>query len=553
MPHPERRPGASLVLTLAVLVLVVLCVGTAHAQPTDPLARAEAAYADWLDASYALATIAAGPASDVDGLGRAAWETRRDRAATRIRSALAALGPTPRGERGRLAALITRGLESPPYQPAAPTGDTERACAGTSDATLDRKALSAALYACFERYGNHLAFEGRNVVRTTALELLQELPDTARRRALFDAFAPLWQAVAGDGTPASPYRRLVRLAAAEGRAHGGTPVDAALHTVGADRETVERWLVAILGTWRDATSDSPVEPWDFWQAHTRGSRALDDLVGTERILPLTRAFYRDLGVDLDQLGVQHDLGVRDGKAPLAYCDFVRIGREQDGHWRPAITRVSANVEHGGLYVLNEIVHEDGHAVHASSIHVRPAEFTWGDDLYVEAFADVTSWSVAEPAWQERYLGRSVPAPSSLEALYTGVILDVAWGLFELRMLKDPGADPNVVWTDITSTYLHVRPHPELPWWLLRVQLVDIPGYMINYGLGAVLTADLRARTREAIGPFDAGNARWYGWTRDALLRHGGSIPTDELLRHVLGRPVAPQALLLQLARIRPAP
>ena len=62
-----------------------------------------------------------------------------------------------------------------------------------------------------------------------------------------------------------------------------------------------------------------------------------------------------------------------------------------------------------------------------------------------------------------------------------------------------------------------------------MQLVDLPGYMINYGLGAVVTADLRRRTREVIGPFDAGNPRWYAWTTSELLRHGVSIPTPDLL------------------------
>jgi len=33
--------------------------------------------------------------------------------------------------------------------------------------------------------------------------------------------------------------------------------------------------------------------------------------------------------------------------------------------------------------------------------------------------------------------------------------------------------------------------------------------MINYGLGAVLTADLRAHTRDSIGPFSIGIPRWY--------------------------------------------
>ena len=538
----------------ALCAIALLRASHADAGATRPLDATEGTYADWLDANYALATIAAGPARSVGGADARTWQRRRRAAARQLRQDLArAAAAGPDAESDRLLAAISAGFANPPYEPAAPQGDTAAACEHAQDAALDRKALSAALYACFEHHGNHLAFEGRTIVRSTALELLQELDSSERRRALFTSFAPLWQSLTTDGGPSSPYRRLVRLAAEDGRAQGGTPVDAALRTVAADRDTVERWLVDILSAWSRVTRGTAVEPWDYWHAHTAASRELDALVPTERILPLTRAYYRDLGADLDALGVVHDLAVRTGKAPLAYCDFVRIGRVMNGHWRPARARVSANVEHGGLYVLNEIVHEDGHAVHASAVHVRPASFGWGDDLYVEAFADVTSWSVAQPAWQRRYLGRSTNESDSLRALYATVMLDVAWGLFELRMLREPDADPNLLWTGITSRYLHVVPHPELPWWALRVQLVDVPGYMINYGLGAVVTADLRRRTREAIGPFDAGNPRWYAWTTEQLLRHGASIPTPDLLRTFLGRPVSPEALLAELARIDAAP
>ena len=123
-------------------------------------------------------------------------------------------------------------------------------------------------------------------------------------------------------------------------------------------------------------------------------------------------------------------------------------------------------------------------------------------LFIEAFADVPSWSVYEPAWQQKYLGTSSSQSASLRNLYSGVMLDVAWALFEIRMLHNPAADPNAVWTDITSRYLHIVPHPEYSWWAVRVQLMDSPGYMVNYGLGAVITAEIRQRIRQSLGPFD---------------------------------------------------
>jgi hypothetical protein len=177
---------------------------------------------------------------------------------------------------------------------------------------------------------------------------------------------------------------------------------------------------------------------------------------------------------------------------------------------------------------------------------------WPDTLFTEAFADVPSWSVHEPDWQRRYLGAEVDAAASLRALFSNVMLDVAWSLFEIRMLREPDADPNAVWTDLTSRYLHIVPHPEMPWWAMRVQLVDSPGYMVNYGLGAVLTAELRARTIESIGAFDTGNAAWYGWLSERLLQFGSDRDTRSLLTELLGRPVSPAALMQQIRRCAPS-
>ena len=106
----------------------------------------------------------------------------------------------------------------------------------------------------------------------------------------------------------------------------------------------------------------------------------------------------------------YDLDPRPGKAPLAYTDLLRCGRMVNGVWRPAIARVSANYGRGGLSNMNELVHEEGHAVHFVAVRARPA-FAYNDSLlFIEAFADVPSWSVYEPAWQKKYLGTSAHSP-----------------------------------------------------------------------------------------------------------------------------------------------
>ena len=120
------------------------------------------------------------------------------------------------------------------------------------------------------------------------------------------------------------------------------------------------------------------------------------------------------------------------------------------------------------------------------------------------------------------------------------------------MFRAPQTDPNALWTEITTRYLHIVPHPELSWWAVRVQLADLPGYMVNYGLGAVLTAEMRQHISEALGAFDMGDSRWYGWLSEHLLRYGSERDTRALMQNFLGRPVSPQSLLAQIHRLKPA-
>ena len=540
---------------VALLVLFVLPAFAAAETTGAALARVEQAFLDHLDAADALRYVDAGTAPLFDGRTRAQWQDRRASTRAQLDRALDALDPrslTPTDARAlealrrTLAALDTERADAATAPPAPP------ACSDARGA-LPAPVLRAALEQCFVEHGNHLRFGDGEIDRGTALQRLHVLDDPAARKALFEAFVPLWSAVNGANAPDSPYRRLVAQASAGARDGGGSEIDAAARALGLDVPAVERWLVRILEAWHAATPGDPVEPWDFRYAHGRAHRELHAHVPARELRPVNRRFFADLGADLDALRVDFDLAPRPGKSPLAYSDFLARGRNVAGRWQRPRARVLGSYPDGGLFSLNELVHESGHAVHVSAIATRPAYMDWPDTLFTEAFADVPSWSVYEPAWQRRYLGgaAAVDERDSLRALYAGVVLDVAWALFELRLLREPATDPNRLWTEITQRYLRIVPHPEVPWWAQRVQLVSDPGYMVNYGLGAVLTAELRAQTARAIGAFDTGNARWYGWLGDRLLRHGAERDTRTLMHALLGRPVSPDALLAELRRIAP--
>jgi hypothetical protein len=129
------------------------------------------------------------------------------------------------------------------------------------------------------------------------------------------------------------------------------------------------------------------------------------------------------------------------------------------------------------------------------------------------------------------------------------MMDVAWALFEIRVQRDPEADPNLVWTALTRDYLRIRPHPELSWWAMRGQLVDAPGYMMNYAAGAMLIAAIRERTRKLHGPFSSGDSTWYGWITPRLFRFGLEKPSKQVIEDFLEGPVSPAAILADMRRI----
>ncbi|MBX3702344.1 MAG: hypothetical protein KF822_01050 [Steroidobacteraceae bacterium] len=541
-------------MKLIILLIAALAVGAAHAHdndPSQPLAAAEAHFLDFLDADSAVGLIDSGFTAEFEGRDRAAWETARKAQYDHLTAALAQIDEAALTKEDAAALAAMRVTLADHADPSAATAHDPAAprCADAHRTDLDYAGLRAALVSCFRELGNHMYFEGRVIDRGTALQLLHDIEEPERRMLLFDAFQPLWDALNGGNRPDSPWRRMIRMAAEEAAQHG-SQIDAAAKAIGVTTPQVEQWLVRILEAWRDANPQRMVEPWDYRYQIGKANRALAKSLTSERLLPLNKRFFADLGADLGQLDVLFDLAERPDKSPLAYSDFLRRGRATDAGWQRPRARIVGRYPLGGLFSINELVHENGHAVHVSAIRTRPAHMDWPDTIFTEAFADVPAWSVYERAWQRKYLGRAVSQKDSLRALHGLTTLDVAWSLFEIRMLRDPAADPNRVWSAITGEYLRILPHPQVPWWAMRVQLASQPGYMVNYGLGAVLAAEMRARTREQIGPFDAGNPAWYGWLSERLLRHGSGRDTQRLMQDFLGRPPSPDAVLSEIRRIR---
>lgn len=408
--------------------------------------------------------------------------------------------------------------------------------------------LTARVYACFGKAAEHLPFDGQLLDRLTIFSLLPLTADPQKRRRLFLAEQPVWTAVNGHNRPDSPYRMLVRLSAAKMKQEG-TSIEAKVKTLGADPALIEGWLVQVLEAWKASNPRTLVEPWDFAFRNGAASRALSPSVSLRDLRTLNDRFYRDLGADPAGLGVHYDLLPRTGKDPVAFTTFGIRPHKTGAGVSPGEPWVFAAYNVGGIDNLAELLHETGHAVHIAAIRGRPAFVDWPDsDTFTEAIADIAALEIDEPAWQRKYLGAEVPLAQALSAKYAGIVMDVAWSLFEIRMHRDPAADPNQIWTAITREYLRIRPHPELSWWAVRGQLINAPGYMLNYAAGAILVADLRQRAKELHGPYSEGDPSWYAFMSERIYRHGLARSSRQVIENFLGRPMAPAAILADMRR-----
>ncbi len=549
--------------SLAAVALLSACTSQRPA-PTAPVTGipvAESAYADLraLRDRYDV-TAARGLAAASGEMSLAALARRHDTLRASVAERLAALdsaGLAPDDSRalGVMRATLARDLGplSTSGGTDAPPPDTRPDCVYDAAAIarggngLD--SLRKRMYDCYGWAQHHVVMRGDTLDRLSVLGSIARTADSVERRRQFLALEPVWRTINGTGAPANPYRLLLTLEVRH-RGGGESPAARQARASGVPPDSLEPWLYMMLKAWRDATPDSLIEPWDWYYAAGEASRALSPRIPAARLERLNAQVYAALGADIPTLRVHYDLEPRERKTPVAYTTFGGRSRLRDGRWQPAEPWVFATYREGGLDNLAELLHETGHAIHIAAIRTRPAFADWPDsDPFTEALGDFVALDVAEPAWQQRWLGDSVPLAEGLRARYSGIVLDVAWALFEARLLRDPTLDPNEVWTGITSAYLHVRPHPELSWWAMRGQLIDAPGYMMNYAAGAILIAAIRERTVAEHGPFVAGDSTWYRWVAPRLFQFGLERPARDVVEQFLGGPVTPAAILRDMRRM----
>jgi len=174
--------------------------------------QAETLYADLADSYGVMSTIDSGLFATYLGKDRAAWEyvyaEKRKQLAEKL-SRITASGLSPLD--ARALDVMKRHLRDDFPEQFNDQNAAPEHCRDAQRQDLSMTSLEGALQSCFTELGNDIGFEGKRVTRVSALGMLEEINEEERRKKLFYAFEPLWNAVDGKHDAASPYRRLLRL------------------------------------------------------------------------------------------------------------------------------------------------------------------------------------------------------------------------------------------------------------------------------------------------------------------------------------------------------
>src|SRR5689334_21956488 len=212
-------------------------------------------------------------------------------------------------------ATLTRDLDSiaAPSRETAATASAPACGDGHAPSALD--SLRAWIYACYGWAQSHVVAGPDTLDRLTVLGLVATAGDSSRRRSLFLALDPVWRSINASNQPTSPYRRLIAL---EARAHPGAgEASAQLAASGIPVDSLEPWLEAVLGAWRDASPDTLMEPWDWLYENGDASRALSPRIPLERLARLEAEVFRSIGAAVRALRGHFARVPWPGKEPVA--------------------------------------------------------------------------------------------------------------------------------------------------------------------------------------------------------------------------------------------
>jgi peptidyl-dipeptidase A len=261
---------------------------------------------------------------------------------------------------------------------------------------------------------------------------------------------------------------------------------------------------------------------------------------------LSTAFFRGIGLPVDEVMARSDLYEREGKDQHAFCTDI----DRDGD-----VRVLCNLR-PDEYWTKVMLHELGHAVYDAYLP-RSLPFllrTPAHTLSTESVAMYMGRLTRDPAWLRDVVGAAPDAAEERAVraqLRASMLVAARWILvmvyFERELYRDPDrADLDSLWWDLVERLQYVR-RPDgrqAPDWAAKIHFSIAPVYYHNYLLGELMASQVSAALDGELGDRGgrsiAGDPRVGAFFRERVFAPGASVDWNRLLVHATGEALSPR-------------
>ena len=280
------------------------------------------------------------------------------------------------------------------------------------------------------------------------------------------------------------------------------------------------------------------------------SESLDDVFKGSNIEDLTRAHYRSIGLDIEDLLRRADLYEREGKSQHAFC--LDVDHEGD-------VRVLCNVRQNERW-MSTMLHEFGHAVYDKYNDGSLPYFlrTPAHILTTEAVAMLNGRMSKNPQWLTKIAGLSEAdarrlSASAFKTLRSEMLIFLRWAItlvrFERELYRNPGQDLNRLWWQYVERYQKVTPPPGRsgPDWASKSHLSTSPVYYQNYVLGELMASQLLENIHQKVvrAKSYVGNSETGQFLVEKVFKPGARYEWNEMLKRATGEELNPEYFIEQ--------
>lgn len=295
-----------------------------------------------------------------------------------------------------------------------------------------------------------------------------------------------------------------------------------------------------------------LRPWHygdifFQEAPPMEGPDLNEIYAKQDLLALTKAYYRSMGFEVDDILARSDLYERKGKNSHAFA--THIDREGD-------TRVLCNLQ-PNLRWMDTLLHELGHAVYDKYID-REVPFilrTPSHSITTEGYAMMIGAMAKNREFMEKVVnmspGEAEPySTAARRSLRAEKLIFSRWAQvmmrFERIMYGNPEQDLAKIWWDLKKQYQLINPPDDLtlPGYGAKIHVVTVPVYYHSYLMGDLFAAQVHNHiAADIVGAKDLRDTCYFGskqagdfMTRE-IFQPGNLYSWNDLTKRATGEPL----------------